>query len=332
MKSVRILVASVIAVAVFAVAVQGVAYATVSITWTSKTNMPIYRYDPEGGVIGGEWYLAGGSGTDGVGKNTLQAYDFASDSWTTLANMHDPRNDHGAVAHDSLLYAFGGCSYWNVFYPSLEIYDPLTNTWSYGAEMPVSLRYFASGVIGDDIYAAGGEVAGNWGVKQNKLYRYDIPTDTWTQEINMPQATYHCGGVGFNGKFYVFGGLGGDDSPISTAQVYDPSTASWTLLPNMLEAVQLPTATVLNGKIYVISNTPHLAVQVFVPVTNQWEYADAPPLTQDAAATMYGNSLYVTDAYNTFAGTAVPEPGTLALLAPALLAFAGIAFRKMRRA
>lgn len=59
--------------------------------------------------------------------------------------------------------------------------------------------------------------------------------------------------VGKNNRIYAIGGFGGvNNEPLRSAEVYDPKTEKWKLLPNMNEPRRALSAAVLADGIYAI--------------------------------------------------------------------------------
>jgi len=73
----------------------------------------------------------------------------------------------------------------------------------------------------------------------------------------IPQSRYWAGQCEYNGKIYVFGGISEDSAgntiALNTVYIYDPATNTWTRGADMPTARYLPTASAVNGKIYVIA-------------------------------------------------------------------------------
>ncbi|MGI0149495.1 MAG: PKD domain-containing protein, partial [Thermoplasmata archaeon] len=88
----------------------------------------------------------------------LFAYDPPMDEWEERAPPTQIRCNHGAVSLRGLLVAISGetCSGQNGFLPEVEAYDPRTDTWIDMPPIPTPRDEFASGVVGDCIYTAGG--------------------------------------------------------------------------------------------------------------------------------------------------------------------------------
>lgn len=83
-----------------------------------------------------------------------------------------------------------------------------------------------------------------------------------------------------NGKVLVVGGHGGTNSPLSKAELYDPTTGKWTTTAPMLTGRTTHTATLLpNGKVLIAGgahgkppNNTHLnSAELYDPATETWK-------------------------------------------------------------
>jgi N-acetylneuraminic acid mutarotase len=116
----------------------------------------LYRYDPvtntwstdfpwspnahvsgAGAVINGKFYVAGGSGRDGLETNKLDVYDPVTNRWTTLAPMPTARSGVAAARLQNKLYVIGNASVEpGERQGQVEAYDPVTNRWTTKAPLP----------------------------------------------------------------------------------------------------------------------------------------------------------------------------------------------------
>ena len=127
--------------------------------WTTLPS-PANTYTTGGaaGVIGGKFYLAGGT--------SLEVYDPATNRWAT--RRPPPRflgfSPTGTTA-DGKLYVFGGREPGGVESRTTRIYDPATDSWTTGEPMPnprsdvAASRIFINGQVG--IQVVGGSRPGN---------------------------------------------------------------------------------------------------------------------------------------------------------------------------
>jgi N-acetylneuraminic acid mutarotase len=79
-------------------------------TWTPFNADPTARQDTCGGVIGSQFYSAGGwdGGTESL--TLTESFTPSTNAWTTLASMPFGTNTGGAAVYDGQLYCFGGVS------------------------------------------------------------------------------------------------------------------------------------------------------------------------------------------------------------------------------
>ena len=74
------------------------------------------------------------------------------------------------------------------------------------------------------------------GTLVNSVYVYDPQADAWTQLASMGVARRRHASAAVGGKLYVFGGIGGEDEYLSTAEVYDPALDSWAQATSLTPA------------------------------------------------------------------------------------------------
>ena len=105
--------------------------------------------------------------------------------------------------------------------------------------MPQISAWAASGIIGNQLFIAGGDDATDQG--SPTLQIYDIATRTWRFGASLPDSrTRFARGFVVDGKLFVMSPLDRDGNPVL---VYDPQANTWTeeapmpLLPTRLECV-----------------------------------------------------------------------------------------------
>ncbi|ODS41139.1 MAG: hypothetical protein A7315_02135 [Candidatus Altiarchaeales archaeon WOR_SM1_79] len=121
----------------------------------------------------------------------------------------------------------------------------------------------------------------------------------WTKMTDMPTARLGLGTALVDGKIYAIGGLRTEIQPLSTVEVYDPTTNTWT------EKTHMPTArgtfgcAVVDGKIYAIgggvTGSYNLStVQMYDPATDTWtRKASMPTPRSCVAASTVNGKIYV---------------------------------------
>lgn len=125
------------------------------------------------------------------------------------------------------------------------VYNVRTDHWQEGQDMPSCRADFASGVIENQLYVAGG----NNGVQSRTrtMDRYDVDLDKWFSAPSMQYETSFCMGVTLASKFFVQakGGI-----PRST-QVFCPVSNLWTSFEGyMLTTQEIHPHVVSNGQLY----------------------------------------------------------------------------------
>ena len=185
------------------------AYDPTANAWSALASMPTARAGLAAATKGSRIYTFGGrDGTTactGTIQDVAEVYDIPSDVWVSVTPPPIPVTDATAIAHGGRIYLIGGCS---ATEPELsrtdavQIYDPQGDTWSDGATMPTARHNLALGILGDTIYAIGGDADENLDVVE----AYDIDKDEWTVDIAAkPNATSENYGISHGGKIYVPG-------------------------------------------------------------------------------------------------------------------------------
>ncbi|OMF08401.1 hypothetical protein BK127_28770 [Paenibacillus sp. FSL H7-0331] len=104
--------------------------------------------------------------------------------------------------------------------------------------------------------------------------------DVWVQKADIPTASGHLLGSGFDGKVYVMGGQFGTAPAITYSTLtymFDPVLNTWASKKNMPYSASYTNALTVNGKIYVIGGQSGVnelgfsnRVQVYDPSTDNW--------------------------------------------------------------
>jgi N-acetylneuraminic acid mutarotase len=232
------------------------AYDPLTNAWSSKASAPTAISSAAAGVIDNKLYVVGGciNADCRIGTtNLLQIYDPATNGWTTGAPMPTARHGMGAGVIDGKLYVAGGvpaCPPCVPFFANLEVYDSLTNMWETKSPLPEARANSASAAIGGKLYVVGGTNGSQ--TLTSELAAYDPLTDTWdTTKAALPTAGNYPQAVAINERLYVIGGHNGV-AGLTTNQVYDPNTDSWTTdtpLPDDLHAFAVG---VINSQLYAV--------------------------------------------------------------------------------
>ncbi|GLU09398.1 hypothetical protein SLE2022_262620 [Rubroshorea leprosula] len=166
--------------------------------------------------------------------NLLQweAFDPFRNRWMHLPQM--PRNDcftfsdKESLAVGTELLVFGKEVTSQVIYR----YSLLNNSWSPGPRMIVPRCLFGSASLGEIAILAGG--CDSQGNILSSAEMYNSETQEWKPLPNMNNPRKMCSGVFMDRKFYVIGGIGGNEPRVLTCgEEYDLDKNTWTVIPNM---------------------------------------------------------------------------------------------------
>ncbi|MEA5083154.1 MAG: kelch repeat-containing protein [Lachnospiraceae bacterium] len=171
---------------------------------------------------------------------------------------------------DSKIYALGGGD------SSVEVYDPSTDVWITLAPMPIAQGSPQIEVIDGKLYTIGSVDSDADSDLLSSTEEYDPSTDTWTilASMSTPRHGFETEVIG--GKIYAIGGLeeqrtDGFPPKLSSVEVYDPSTDTWTTVSYMSTPRYSFQTEVIYGKIYAIGGLgpidsyPLSSVEVYDP-------------------------------------------------------------------
>ncbi|KAL2904447.1 F-box/kelch-repeat protein SKIP11 [Bienertia sinuspersici] len=160
------------------------------------------------------------------------AFDPVTRRWMQLPRMNSNEcfmcSDKESLAVGTELLVFGKDLMSHVIYK----YSILTNSWSSGMSMNSPRCLFGSASLGEIAIFAGG--CDSQGSILSSAELYDSERQTWVTLPSMNKPRKMCSGIFMDGKFYVIGGIGGNDSRVLTCgEEFDLSTRTWREIPNM---------------------------------------------------------------------------------------------------
>ena len=286
--------------------------------WRQKADMPTQRSDFATCIVNGKIYAIGGE-VDKFGDvsiATVEMYDPKTDTWTQKADMPTARSTSTSVV-DGKIYAIGGgkshkrrigpgWGWETIKLPTVEMYDPITDTWTPKADMPAP-RSADTCVVGGKIYLIGG--ANKKQHRSEIVDVYDPATDTWARAKSMNHARSGATISVMDGKIYVMGGTGWPQIPnhpgpfLSSMEVYNPKTNQWREIGDMPAAKSSHTASVIDGKIYVIGGffrgngrdiKYFKTIEIYHPETGRWtQKPDMPVGKSGHAAEVINGKIYI---------------------------------------
>lgn len=241
-----------------------------------------------------------------------------------------------AVALNGKIYTLGGDT--GSSNPNLgvvEVFDPMANQWYSVAPMTTPRSDLAAAVLNGRIYAIGGTSAKG---TSPTVEIYDPITDQWSPGAPMTTARRRLATVVLGGMIYAIGGDGGTSNYLATAEVYDPTKQSWSLLDkHMSEGLSYVVAAVVNQKIYAIGtdSNQYSRLEIYDPTNKSWTLG--PPLPNPESIIVSGSMVngkihlflftiiddkFKVAIYDPLAGawhtSNFPSPTTARMLAPAV--------------
>ena len=270
--------------------------------WAVNPAVPITNGPSQPSVVAaaGKIYVIGGGVGPGPDTRINQVWEFdpATGNWTRKADVPTPGpgSNYGSAAEfGGKIYVFGG-----VMGPpgpitilqTLWIYNVAANSWSRGKDLPSANFGIAVGVIGTKIILATGSGFGN------QTWQYDPASDTYTRLADAPafQARMHA--TVANNELRAFaGGFNGTNHFI-----YNASTDTWRVGPQLPIGVTDPAVGFISGKIYVVAGRPTARTQIFDLTANTW--SQGPPVPglptglDNTSGAMLGSKLYVAGGFD----------------------------------
>lgn len=170
-------------------------------TWTRIRDLPTDNFGAAVSAIGGQIYIAFGSGF----VQQAWRYDPASDTYTRVADapvVPQPVRMHAAVLNGEM-HAFAGGFEGN----SHVVYNPVSNTWRTAPAMPFTATDPAVGVLAGKALVVGGRPIAH-------AQSFDPATNAWTQIAAIPVGTGvdNTAGAVLGSVFHLVGGFNGTTS------------------------------------------------------------------------------------------------------------------------
>ena len=287
-------------------------------TWSAAGAMSTARYLHTATLLQNGKVLVSGGISVSTAVPTNELYDPATNTWTPAGPMIAPRFLHTAtlLANGKVLVSGGVNSTTAV--ATAELYDPATNTWAATGSMATPRYYHVANALpnGKVLVTGGFSSTGVATAEQ-----YDPATGTWAAAGSMTVARWeHAATLLADGKVLVSGGINdaSGKATVGTAELYDPSANSWSVVGSMAQPRNRHSASVLsNGKVLVVGGVELGAVggetviataELYDPVAKTWSLAgamSAPREKQAATVLTNGQVLFSGGVKTTTAVTTV---------------------------
>jgi N-acetylneuraminic acid mutarotase len=207
--------------------------------------------------------------------------------------MHEERMSHTCtLLGDGLLLVTGGTTDrgdTNTDLASAELYHPETGLWVPTASLPISRSLHTATLLldGTVLVAGGRSYSSSAGTLAylSDAQIYDPIKGTWTPTTNMTTARAdHTATLLSDGRVLIVGGTNETSDgrhALTTAELYDPSTGTWSATGTLSLGRRGHTATrLLSGKVLVVGaiNADGGSVEIYDPATGQWTLTGRLPI------------------------------------------------------
>jgi len=224
-------------------------------TWSLTAPMNDARFEDFVAVLlpGRKVLVAGGTGSDGFTSLTsAEIYDEATNTWTPTGSMNVARGEFvNAVLNDGRVLVAGGlATLAGPAIASAEIYNPVTGTWTLTGSMstaradPTAVRLLDGRVL-----VAGGD-SSEEEPRFTSVEIFDPHTGQWTATGDMTTGRSEAEYAGVrlrDGRVLIPGGHTAFETPVSSADLYNPKTGTWSSAGSMSVPRAGHSAIVLNG-------------------------------------------------------------------------------------
>ncbi len=228
----------------------------VTVGWTSIAPMVKPRQAGAAVVADGKIYAVGGIETGGsitvfgvtypaTTGARVEAYDPATNRWTEKAPLPYPidlatRKAEGrqwlaAATYEGKIYTFGGANLNGEVRDTVDVYDAAKDAWTaHIAKLPEPTLGMSAVAFGDKIYLFGGSSSVDPLAPQaysDRTYEFDPATLRFTAKTPLPIPRFKTQAMIYEGKILVLGGISA--MAAANAQLYDPTTDSWSAIPSV---------------------------------------------------------------------------------------------------
>jgi uncharacterized repeat protein (TIGR02543 family) len=173
--------------------------------------------------------------------------------WSLAGNMSTVRGTPTAVVlTDGTVLVIGGASS-----AASDLYNPVTNSWTTVGPMSTPRNFQAGALLANgSVLVAGGQDENGNTLASAEIY--NPTTQTWTLTGSMTTPRYlHSASLLPNGDVLVAGGwpstcCTGSQTPLTSSELWNPTTGTWTAIGNMANPHADQTATVFsNGNVLI---------------------------------------------------------------------------------
>ena len=222
-------------------------------TWSLTAPMNDARFEDFTAVLlpGGKVLVAGGFGSDFLSLTSAEIYDERTNTWTRTGSMNVARDEFATVVlYNGQVLAIGGLTDEFVATETAEIYNPVTRLWTLTGSMSTAREdHAAVRLLDGRVLVAGGD-SSEEEPRFTSAEIFDPHTGQWTATGDMTTGrseSEYAVVLLRDGRVLIPGGHAAFETPVSSADLYNPRTGTWSLAGSMSVPRAGHSAIVLNG-------------------------------------------------------------------------------------
>jgi Galactose oxidase, central domain len=228
--------------------------------------------------------------------------DPASGTWTVTGSLNTARYYHTAtLLSNGMVLVAGGLECCSPNSASAELYDPASGTWTLTGSLNLARNSHTATLLPNGTVLVAGGFDSTFNASASAEL-YDPTSGTWTATDNLNNArVYHTATLLPNGMVVVTGGHDGPSftpsDVLSSAELYDPASGTWTFTGSLNSARYIHTAILLsNGMVLVgggiIGFNAFASAELYNPASGTWTFTGSLNTARfDHTATLLPNGM-----------------------------------------
>lgn len=259
--------------------------------WSNSGVVPVYNVnDPHSCRLGDGTVLCTGGSQSTTYKKWTQTFDPATGLWTARGDLTTQRS-FGTLfplANGGAVLA-GGSQQYNIpdnGLSSCEKYDLVAGTWSPTGSLPWVRYYMAGAPLLDGRYLVAGGIYVDHSfstIITSTAAVYNPSTELWTSTANNLTAArwQHAAVTLLDGRVLVIGGVSTSGTRLSSCNLYNPTTNTWSATGSLNDSRNRHAACLLSdGRVLMTGGMggiegggTSLRTEIYDPTTELWTYA-----------------------------------------------------------